>query len=228
MKENAEICNGITRREAIKFSTIAFLGAALATVMPASGAIKIADAKTKAKSVWTPKFTGKGSFKKYTKLTNEQVSKIASLCYSEAGNVKGSAYIASIMANRYELYGSGYKNLYSYVRESGWWAQAANRMDNMEATAKVEAVVDAILKTGKRTLPGFIDEYDIVEDIAYISGGAPRQRFTYDKGVTEVTTLYGGTWTFWRFIGVDKMPCGYNVKTKKKRPSKNCYKLTNS
>lgn len=159
---------------------VAVLGAALTAAMPAVGNVEVAEAM----SAWVPEFCGRGEFAKYGKLTDKQVRKLAALCYIEGGDANGAADVASIMANRYELYGKKkYKNLYKYVRSSGWWF-LASEMDEEKAPAKAIAVVSAVLKDGKRTLPGFIDEYDRLGDIKSLSNGkSPMKRKSYSKGV---------------------------------------------
>lgn len=223
MEENIVEADGVTRREAIHMGAVAVLGAALAAAMPAVGNVEVAEAK----SAWVPEFCGRGEFAKYGKLADKQVRKLAALCYIEGGDANGAADVASIMANRYELYGKKkYKNLYKYVRSSGWWF-LASEMDEEKAPAKVIAVVSAVLKDGKRTLPGFIDEYDRLGDIKSLSNGkSPMKRKSYSKGV-KVRNAYGSTWRFWAFVGGDADACGYTAKAKRKRPATECYRLAN-
>lgn len=202
---------------------VAVLGAALAAAMPAVGGVEAAEAK----SAWAPEFCGRGEFAKYGKLTDKQVRKLAALCYTEGGDANGAADVASIMANRYELYGRKHKNLYKYVRNGGWWPLASAEMDEGKAPAKVIAVVSAVLKDGKRTLPCFIDEYDRLGDIKSLSNSkSPMKRKSYSKGV-KVRNVYGSTWRFWAFVGGDADACGYTAKAKRKRPATECYRLAN-
>ena len=98
-------------------------------------------------------------------LTETELIKIASLCQQEQGTAKGAAAEASLMANRFEMYGSKYSSVYDYARNSGWFAKAGTHMDKMNASNAVIEAVRNVLINGKRTLPKYIDEHDCFSDL---------------------------------------------------------------
>ena len=112
---------------------------------------------------------GTASFTKYG-LSEDELLKIASLCYKEQGNAVGAAAEASLMANLFETssgaqkyrneYGETGAGLYHYARESGWWYNAANHMDSKSAPSDVVEYVRKVLVDGMRTLPGYVNEHD--------------------------------------------------------------------
>lgn len=78
-------------------------------------------------------------------LTRNELRKIARLCVQEQGGseagVKGEA---SLMANLARKRG---RDVYEYVRNSGWFSRAAHWMDNGSAT---EEQVDWVEDVGQR------------------------------------------------------------------------------
>ena len=88
-------------------------------------------------------------------LTDDQLRQLANVCQQEQGTAKGAAAEASLMANRFELYGSAYgtgeTGLLSYVRDSGWFANAGSVMDNGPSNG---ALNDDILNAVKNVLVG--------------------------------------------------------------------------
>ena len=65
-------------------------------------------------------------FPKYD-LSETELIEITRLCQQEQCSLEGTAAEASLMANRYELCNSGYSTLYSYIKNSGWFANYRNR-----------------------------------------------------------------------------------------------------
>lgn len=155
-------------------------------------------------------------FTKYN-LTDDQVAQIASLAYHEQGTAKGAAAEASLMANLFEIkgskYGSGASGLYNYIRNSGWFANAANYMDSRDASAEIIAAVKSVLVDGKRTLPGYIDEHDYIGDISSATTNGKNisvgDRVSYTKFNTKLTNIYGATYTFYSYPDTYSDPFGY-------------------
>ena len=141
-------------------------------------------------------------------LTNEETLAIARLCQQEQGTAAGAAAEASLMCNRYELYGGGYASLCSYVRGSGWWANAAYFMDNGPCRGEVLTAVADVL-AGNRTLPEYVDEHDCLSDIKSISTGSKYVKADYVPGKTMITNTYGAVYTFHSFPDSESDPFGY-------------------
>ena len=134
-------------------------------------------------------------------MTREQLEQIARLCVQEQGvseaGVKGEA---SLMMNLARKHG---RDIYDYVRNSGWFSKAKFWMENGSATQRQ---VDWV------TLPPYVDEHDCFSDIAWISTGAVRDRSAYIKDVTIIRNRYGATYTFWGFLHEHSDPFGYTSK----------------
>lgn len=119
-------------------------------------------------------------------LTEKQLKSIARLCQQEQGSAEGAAVEASLMANRFELfgskYGSGADELYNYVAYSGWFSNSEKYMgmtvdkNGKEVQSKNSAnkimkqlrddiytAVYEVLILGKRCLPLYIDEHDCID-----------------------------------------------------------------
>ena len=150
-------------------------------------------------------------------LTPEQVEKIARLCVQEQGTVAGSAAEASLMANLLEgtesyllRYG---KDIYSFVRSSGWFSRAAYWMDNGHANKETIEAVRAVLVDGKRALPEYVDEHDCFSDIISATNNGKeiniRDRSAYKKDVTRIINRYGASYTFYSFPDSNSDPFGY-------------------
>lgn len=92
-------------------------------------------------------------------LTDEQVQNIAIVCQRLAGDdLSWVAAEVSLMANRYELYGSDV-DLWSYVVNSGYWGTdiedyIVDRIANQDVTY----VVRDVLVNGYRYLPLYVDD----------------------------------------------------------------------
>lgn len=161
-------------------------------------------------------------FNKYD-LTDDQLKAIASLAYHEQGTAKGAAAEASLMANRFEIYGSGFGSgadgLYNYVRTSGWFAHAAANMDSYDAPQNVVDAVKDVLVNGKRTLPAYIDEHDCLSDLTSVTtdGKAVNKnnRDAYEKNKTIIKNTYGATYTFYSFPDTNSDPFGYTSEDKR-------------
>lgn len=156
-------------------------------------------------------------------LTEEQLLGIASQAYHEQGTPKGAAAEASLMANRFELYGSSYGNgadgLYNYVRKSGWFAHSAQNMDSHDAPDEVVEAVRSVLVDGKRTLPAYIDEHDWINDLTSVSNDgkafSKNDRESYEQNKTIIKNKYGATYTFYSFPDSNSDPFGYTSEAKR-------------
>lgn len=154
-------------------------------------------------------------------LSETELKKIASLCQQEQGSAKGAAAEASLMANRFELYGSKFSSVYDYARNSGWFAKAGTYMDKMNATDAVLEAVRNVLIYGKRTVPGYIDEHDCFSDLSScINNGSAitiTNRSQYKQFVTIINNKYGSTYTFYCFPTSSSDPFGYISQANRNR-----------
>ena len=143
-------------------------------------------------------------------MTKGQIEQIARLCVQEQGGseagVKGEA---SLMMNLARKHG---RNVYEYVRNSGWFSRASYWMDNGNATSQQVDWVADVLVNGNATLPPYVDEHDCFSDIAWISTGAVRDRSAYIKDKTVIRNRYGATYTFYCFLHERSDPFGYTSK----------------
>lgn len=162
-------------------------------------------------------------------LTNDEIKAIANLCYQEQGSVKGAAAEASLMANRFELYGkdAGYSKIYDYIRNSGWWARSAYWMDYGNAKDDVINAVMNVLLNGNRNLPDYIDEHDCFSDIESINNSFQNvfDRSNYISNETKIKNIYGAEYTFYSFPSSYSDPFGYTdyaveLRKRKNPPSK--------
>lgn len=168
---------------------------------------------------------GKGNFKQYTDLTEQQIKAIANLCKQEQGSLEGAAAEASLMANRFELvgskFGTGGTGLYNYVRNSGWFANAGHFMDNGDAGTDYINAIKGVLINGKRTLPKYVDEHDCFSDIgnATNSGNSisVSERSQYKQYVTNINNRYGSKYIFFCFPTETSDPFGYTSKKNRKK-----------
>lgn len=173
-----------------------------------------------------------GEERKFIKyeLTQDQLEKIASLCYHEQGTAEGAAAEASLIANLFEIkgssYGSGANGLYNYVRTSGWFASAASHMDDKAASDEIIAAVRSVLVDGKRTLPGYIDEHDCIScsrggagDVTSVTNSgieiSKNDKKSYIPHTSEIKTVYGATYTFYSFPTDTSDPFGYTSKARR-------------
>lgn len=171
--------------------------------------------------------TNTGSFTKYN-LSESQLKQLTALALHEQGTAKGAAAEASLMANRFELYGSKYGSgadgLVSYVRNSGWFASAGSHMaDSGIVTSSALNAVRNVLVGGRRTLPGYVDEHDCFSDISSVSTGSVRDRSSYKQFSTKIHNRYGANYTFYSFPDSNSDPFGYTSESKRKSIGDNCY-----
>ena len=157
--------------------------------------------------------------KKYD-LDETKIKKIARLCVQEQGCIAGVKAEASQAANLLETnaaYRSEYgSDIYSFMRNSQWYANAAHYMDYGSASsAAVDAVKD-VLCNASRVFPQYIDEHDDIRDIEYIKLNGEKvsktNRANYKKGQTIIKNSMGSIYTFWCFPAEGCDPFGYTQK----------------
>ena len=157
--------------------------------------------------------------KKYT-LDETKIKKIARLCVQEQGCIAGVKAEASQAANLLEtnaVYRNKYgSDIYSFMRNSGWYCKAGDYMDYGSASsAAIEAVRD-VLCNANRVFPQYIDEHDAISDIEYIKLNGEKvsktNRANYKKGQTIIMNSMGSVYTFWCFPGEGCDPFGYTQK----------------
>ncbi len=162
-------------------------------------------------------------------LSDTELKQIANLCQQEQGSEEGAAAEASLMANRYELYG-GTGSLATYVRNASWWAKAGYYMDNGSSDGNVVEAVKRVLVNGNRTLPPHVDEHDCWDCDRYhtcdggfkgdicslntngkivndLDGIKNRSNYTQDK--TIINNALSSTYTFYSFPTPNSDPFGY-------------------
>lgn len=102
-------------------------------------------------------------------LTESELLDLAKICASEQSGVIGAKAEASLMANLFEKkMGGSFKGvtggtgLRNYVRNGGWFANAAKKMDDPDRKVKPEvlAAVKDVLVNGNRVLPNNIVNHD--------------------------------------------------------------------
>lgn len=177
---------------------------------------------------WVPSFYLKGKAKgKKLKATDAQCKKIANLVVSEWGeDLATVAAGATLIANRFELYGKKYSNVYNYTRKCGWFGTSGDigkLMGTNAASSKAVTLVKAVLTQGKRTLPAYVDDFCLLDDVRYAQTGKKRvtdkaalaKNSTYKPHKTVVCDTFGNKLTFYGRIGADI--AGYtSAKNRKK------------
>lgn len=174
------------------------------------------------------------------KLSNSELSGLCGVAKSEQGSIAGAKAEASLMANLYELLKPGSKlygkGLYNYVRNSGWFANAAKHMSEGCPSNYLLAVRD-VLVNGNRTLPFYVNEHDCFNcSTAHACGSVARgdicsintngvsyktleeikNRNNYVRDNTKVYTYYtkNGYWVFYSFPASNSDPFGYTIDAK--------------
>lgn len=174
------------------------------------------------------------------KLTNQELRGLCGVAKAEQGSVEGAKAEASLMANLYELRissnGSG-SGLYNYVRNGGWFAHAAEHMEEGCPNDYLNAVRD-VLVNGNRTLPFYIDEHDCfgctnslcaggvkgdicklnTNGVIYSNLNEIKNRNNYIRDNTKVYTRYtkNNYWVFYSFPAPRSDPFGYTEAAKRR------------
>lgn len=173
----------------------------------------------------------KGNFKKYD-LSSQQLQEISALINHIESNLSDASFIASLMANRFELYGkkhgSGADGLYNYIKNSHYFADT-NEYMNSKAIAPEEIVnvVRSVLVNGRRTIPSYIDEYDSLSAISsasvYQLNIEVNEINKYQPHLTEVMNKFGSKYMFYIFNSQKEEVFGYTSEEKRKNLSDDCY-----
>lgn len=158
------------------------------------------------------------AFKTY-KLSSDKLKQIARLCVQEQGCIAGVKAEASQAANLLETnavyrkkYGS---DIYTFMRNSGWYYKASYFMDNGTASdSAIEAVKDVLIN-GKRVFPQYVDEHDCLADIKWVKTNGlfinKNDKSKYVQGKTVIANNMGSTYTFWAFPAPGCDPFGYTT-----------------
>lgn len=153
-------------------------------------------------------------------VTENQLEKIARLCYQEQGTISGIKAEASLAANILET-SSKYKkefgnDIYLFMRNSEWFSRASYFMDYGTATKEMIEAVKDVLVNGNRTLPQFVNEHDCFSDILYVSNNGvnfdKRDRTQYKRDITKIVNRWYSVYYFWEFPAPNSDPFGYISK----------------
>lgn len=127
-------------------------------------------------------------------LTDEQINQISILCQRLASDdLNEVAAEASLLANRYELYGSSSDTsgdaLLNYMISSKYWgADSSDYMKDRDVNTTASYVVHDVLMQGHRALPLYVDERQFVSD-----------RSSYKDG-DMVTKTDGTTYRYYGYL----------------------------
>lgn len=204
--------------------------------------ISSTDISSGSSSSTTGTIGGAGSYigHKY-RLTDAQLRGLAMICQREQGTVLGAKAEASLIANRFELFGSNYgtegTGLYNYVASSGWFGSGASSyMANTSGLrSDILGAVKEVLVLGKRTLDPYVDEHDCIDCGSYgfdiikiITDGTIitdrsglKNHKNYTEYVTKIYNRYGAIYTFTTFPTNSSDPFGYTDLAKFKYDSLN-------
>lgn len=164
-------------------------------------------------------------------LTDDELRGIAYLCQLEQTTPIGASAEATLIANRFELYGVPYASLYKYVENSGWWGEVAHVKpilnNHSGANQDVVDAVKEVLVYGKRIFPLYVDEHDCIwcgekgwnvthidnngEIITNANRDAILNHKNYIPGVTKIYNTYTSVYTFHSFLSdyIYADPFGY-------------------
>ena len=127
-------------------------------------------------------------------LTDEQINQISILCQRLASDdLNEVAAEASLLANRYELYGSSSDTsgdaLLNYMISSKYWGtDSSDYMKDRDVNTTASYVVRDVLMQGHRALPLYVDERQFVSD-----------RSSYKDG-DMVTKTDGTTYRYYGYL----------------------------
>lgn len=156
-------------------------------------------------------------------LSNSQIKGIANLCKQEQGTWQGAAAEATLASNILRTntyYRNKYGNdIYSFMRKSGWFYNAAYYMDNGDADSEYVRIVKDVLVNGNFTLPLGVNEHDCFRDILWARNGDTyidkKDRSAYIPNVTRIGNVMGAEYTFYCFPAPASDPFGYTDSNKK-------------
>ena len=159
------------------------------------------------------------------------------MAQKEQDSVEGAKAEATLIANRFELYGSKYgtgsNGLYNYLRNCKWWSNPGKYMDDEKYIDKnlktnIKTAVYEVLVLGKRTLPPYIVRHDYIGDIDKISINNREvtdkkkieNRANYTPNVTRIHSIYMDDreewYIFYAFPDNQSDPFGYTPSVKRK------------
>lgn len=128
-------------------------------------------------------------------LSEEQKKKLAAMVYAEyASDLDGMKAVASHMANLYEYKtwgGYTHSSFYDYITTTGWYAERTRTWTYYNDIA-LQAVNDCIVN-GNRTLPLYIDEFDMFPNDIYDPLGFD----SYVRDLNVIRNKYGAIGKFW-------------------------------
>lgn len=145
-------------------------------------------------------------------LTDEQINQISILCQRLASDdLNVVAAEASLLANRYELYGSpsdtSGDSLLNYMISSNYWgADSSDYMKDRDVNTTASYVVRDVLLQGHRALPLYVDERQFISDRSLYKDGdmVPKTDGTtyryYGYLSNDTSVLYGYTETAYQQI----------------------------
>lgn len=185
------------------------------------------DAKNPVNPNTTPKSGGIVSGDKHN-VSDDDIKWITKVCVCEQGsNIDGIKAEASLIVNRYELYGDSSSSIKTYVIKSKWFACAG--AERSITNDQISAVKDVIVN-GNRVFPPYVDEHDCINcnssnkcsngslgDICSITNNGRsitnmsdlKNRSRYVSGKTVIHNVYGGDYTFYSFPCSSCDPFGY-------------------
>lgn len=140
-------------------------------------------------------------------LTDDQIRKLAIVCQRLAStDLAWVGYEASLMANRYELYGTD-ADVWEYVLNSGYWgADLEDYIIGRKTDDKAMQVVRDVLCNGYRRVPLFVDSRcefvttDILQNGDYIQDRSGNTYMFYVASATDSSWVYCCTETAYRNV----------------------------
>lgn len=156
-------------------------------------------------------------------LSADKVRKIAALCKQEQGSIEGAkaeATLASNLLRTSKTYSNKFGNdIYSFMRNSGWFYRAAYYMDNGSVDDDYIKAVRSVLVDGKFVFPLGVNEHDCKRDIKWVKNyGEVVDKYdnsNYIPNVTRIRNVMGSEYTFYCFPAVGSDPFGYTDSNKK-------------
>lgn len=134
-------------------------------------------------------------------LSDSQIETIAILCQRLASDdLTLVAAEASLLANRFELYGFDNKNIVDYMISSGYWgADVSNYLQDHDVNEMVSYVIRDVLVNGHRVLPVYIDERQAMDSVDSFHIGDEISKddgtvyFFYSVPSMKTSVVYGFT-----------------------------------
>lgn len=134
-------------------------------------------------------------------LSDTQLAQLSVLSQRLCGeDLKANAYEASVMANRYDLYG-GDQSFFDYILDNGYWGNDARNYatdGDYSANPDVADVFRDVLVNGYRQVPGYVDERSPIGESV-----------VYTKDVSVVEKVTGDTFRFYS-SPVSELAYGYS------------------